>query len=137
MPRLPSGFVDGVEGLVSGVGAVLLVAIAVAAALLVGGLVLLVARTGRRSGDESEGLLLQVYTPMLRWSLRHRLVALLLALLAFGGGLGLVRFLPVAFFPPSGERLLIADVGCPRAQPWKRRATSCAPSKTSCNKTRP
>jgi UDP-N-acetylmuramyl pentapeptide phosphotransferase/UDP-N-acetylglucosamine-1-phosphate transferase len=37
MPRLPSGFVDGVEGLVSGVGAVLLGAIAVAAALLVGG----------------------------------------------------------------------------------------------------
>jgi HAE1 family hydrophobic/amphiphilic exporter-1 len=113
MPRLPSGFVDGVDGLVSGVGAVLLVAIAVAAALLVVGLVLLVARTGRRSGDESEGLLLRVYTPMLRWSLRHGLVVLLLALLAFGGGLGLVRFLPVAFFPPSEERLLIADVELP------------------------
>ena len=50
---------------------------------------------------------------MLRWSLRHRLVVLLLALLAFGGGLGLVRFLPVTFFPPSEERLLIADVELP------------------------
>jgi HAE1 family hydrophobic/amphiphilic exporter-1 len=47
---------------------------------------------------------------MLRWSLRHRLAVLLLALLAFGGGLGLVRLLPVTFFPPSEERLLIADV---------------------------
>jgi HAE1 family hydrophobic/amphiphilic exporter-1 len=50
---------------------------------------------------------------MLRWSLRHRLVVLLLALLAFAGGLGLVRFLPVTFFPPSEERLLIADVELP------------------------
>src|SRR5215213_11606820 len=38
---------------------------------------------------------------------------LLLALLTFAGGLGLVRFLPVTFFPPSEERLLIADVELP------------------------
>jgi len=113
MPGLPSGFVDGVDGLVSGIGAVLLVVIAVAAALLVVGLILLVSRAGRSDGGESEGLLLRIYTPMLRWSLRHRLVVLLLALLAFGGGLGLVRFLPVTFFPPSEERLLIADVELP------------------------
>ena len=77
------------------------------------GLILLVSRAGRSGGEESEGLLLRIYTPMLRWSLRHRLVVLLLALLAFGGGLGLVRFLPVTFFPPSEERLLIADVELP------------------------
>jgi HAE1 family hydrophobic/amphiphilic exporter-1 len=113
MPGLPSSFVDGVDGLVSGVGAVLLVVIVVAAALLVAGLVLLAARAGSSGGDRSEGLLLRIYTPMLRWGLRHRLVVLLLALLAFGGGLGLVRFLPVTFFPPSEERLLIADVELP------------------------
>src|SRR5215216_4830856 len=68
------------------------------------------------SEDKSEqrpGLLLRLYTPMLRWSLHHRLAVLLLALLAFAGGLGLVRLLPVTFFPPSEERLLIADVGLP------------------------
>src|SRR5829696_320845 len=114
MPGLPAGFVDGADGLVSGVGVVLLVVMAVAAALLVVGLVLLVGRAGQRSGgDEPEGLLLRVYAPMLRWSLRHRLVVLLLALVAFGGGLGLVAFLPVTFFPPSEERLLIADVELP------------------------
>src|SRR5215217_6704420 len=112
-PGLPPGFVSGVDGLVSGVGAVLLGVIAVAAALLIVGLVVLVARAGRRSGGQSEGLLLRIYTPLLRWSLRHRLVVLLLALLAFAGGLGLVRFLPVTFFPPSEERLLIADVELP------------------------
>jgi HAE1 family hydrophobic/amphiphilic exporter-1 len=112
-PGLPPGFVSGVDGIVSGVGAVLLGVIAVGTALLLVGLVVLVARVGRRSGGESEGLLLRIYTPLLRWSLRHRLVVLLLALLAFAGGLGLVRFLPVTFFPPSEERLLIADVELP------------------------
>jgi HAE1 family hydrophobic/amphiphilic exporter-1 len=113
MPGLPSGFIDAVDGLVAGFGAVLLVAIAVAAALLLVGLIVLVFRAGSSGGGESEGLLLRIYTPMLRWSLRHRFVVLLLALLAFGGGLGLVRFLPVTFFPPSEERLLIADVELP------------------------
>jgi HAE1 family hydrophobic/amphiphilic exporter-1 len=113
MPGLPSSFTSGVDGLVSGIGAVLLIVIAVAAALLVVGLILLVSRAGRSGGGDSEGLLLRIYTPMLRWSLRHRLVVLLLALVAFGGGLGLVRFLPVTFFPPSEERLLIADVELP------------------------
>jgi hydrophobic/amphiphilic exporter-1 (mainly G- bacteria), HAE1 family len=113
MPGLPSSFIDSVDGLVSGVGVVFLIVIAVAAALLIVGLILLIARAGRSGGDESDGILLWVYTPMLRWSLRHRLVVLLLALLAFGGGLGLVRFLPVTFFPPSEERLLIADVELP------------------------
>jgi HAE1 family hydrophobic/amphiphilic exporter-1 len=69
--------------------------------------------SGRRSGGEPDGLLLGVYTPMLRWGLRHRLAVLLLALLTFAGGLGLVRFLPVTFFPPSEERLLVADVELP------------------------
>src|SRR5215213_1660924 len=112
-PGLPPGFVSGVDGLVSGVGAVLLGVIAVAAALLIVGLVLIVFLAARRTGGESDGLILRIYTPMLRWSLRHRLAVLLLALLAFGGGLGLVRFLPVTFFPPSEERLLIADVELP------------------------
>ncbi|HEX5701502.1 MAG TPA: efflux RND transporter permease subunit [Rubrobacter sp.] len=69
--------------------------------------------SGRRSGGEPDGLLLRLYTPMLRWSLRHRLAVLLLALLTFAGGLGLVQFLPVTFFPPSEERLLVADVELP------------------------
>jgi HAE1 family hydrophobic/amphiphilic exporter-1 len=124
IPGLPADYVDGVNGLVSGVGAALAIAIAaiaIAAVMLIVGLTLLVGRAGSSGGEEagssggeaSDGVLLQIYTPMLRWCLRHRLVVLLLALLAFGGGLGLVRFLPVTFFPPSEERLLIADVELP------------------------
>jgi HAE1 family hydrophobic/amphiphilic exporter-1 len=77
-------------------------------------------RTNEDQNEDSEhestrraGLLLRLYTPMLRWSLRHRLAVLLLALLTFAGGLGLVRFLPVTFFPTSEERLLVADVELP------------------------
>jgi hydrophobic/amphiphilic exporter-1 (mainly G- bacteria), HAE1 family len=116
VPWLPAGFVDAVDGFVSGIGPgspIFLSVVAVVGVLLLLGLVLLVVRAARRSGGESEGLLVRIYTPMLRWSLRHRLAVLLLALLAFAGGLGLVQLLPVSFFPPSEERLLVADVELP------------------------
>jgi multidrug efflux pump subunit AcrB len=113
VPGLPSNFVERVDGFVSGIGPGSAVLLAALVALLVIGLVLIVFLASRRSGGESDGLLLRLYTPMLRWSLRHRLAVLLLALLTFAGGLGLVRFLPVTFFPPSEERLLVADVELP------------------------
>jgi hydrophobic/amphiphilic exporter-1 (mainly G- bacteria), HAE1 family len=116
VPGLPAGFVDAVDGFVSGIGPgspIFLSVVAVVGVLLLLGLVLLVVRAARRSGGESEGLLVRIYSPMLRWSLRHRLAVLLLALLAFAGGLGLVQLLPVSFFPPSEERLLVADVELP------------------------
>jgi HAE1 family hydrophobic/amphiphilic exporter-1 len=111
VPGLPSGFARRVNEFVSGMGSPIFLAVVVA--LLVVGTVLVVVVTARRSSGESDGLLLRLYTPMLRWSLRHRLAVLLLAFLTFAGGLGLVRFLPVTFFPPSEERLLIADVELP------------------------
>src|SRR5215203_3713660 len=73
------------------------------------------------------GLPLWLYTPMLRWSLRHRLAVLLLALIAFAGGLGLVRFLPVTFFPPSEERLLVADVELPAGTALERTSEKLRP----------
>src|SRR5829696_8030199 len=78
-------------------------------------------------GTQRAGLLLRLYTPMLRWSLRHRLAVLLLAFLAFAGGLGLVRFLPVTFFPPSEERLLIADVELPAGTALERTSEELHP----------
>ena len=81
----------------------------------------------QRFGGESDGLLLRLYTPMLRWGLRHRMAVLLLALLTFAGGLGLVRFLPVTFFPPSEERLLIADVELPAGTALERTSEKLRP----------
>jgi len=134
LPGLPSGFVEGVEGFVAGIGpdsTALFAVVGVVVALVLVGIVLLVARAARRSGEESEGLLLRIYTPMLRWSLRHRLVVLLLALVVFAGGLGLVRFLPVAFFPPSEERLLIADVELPTGTALEKASDRLGPFEDS------
>jgi HAE1 family hydrophobic/amphiphilic exporter-1 len=83
--------------------------------------------TPEQENRQRAGLLLRLYTPMLRWSLRHRLAVLLLALLAFAGGLGLVRFLPVAFFPPSEERLLVADVELPAGTALERTSEKLRP----------
>jgi len=125
VPGLPSGFVEGVNGFVSGMGSPAFLAAVVAP--LVVGVVLIVFLATRRAGGGSDGLLLRIYAPMLRWSLRHRLAVLLLALLAFGGGLGLVRFLPVTFFPPSEERLLIADVELPAGTALERTSQELHP----------
>jgi len=113
VPGLPAGSVDAGDGFVSGIdpdSPVFLVGAGVIGASLLLGLVLLAVRAARRAGGEADGLLVRLYTPMLRWSLRHRLAVLVLALAAFAGGLGLVQLLPVSFFPPSEERLLVADV---------------------------
>ena len=76
----------------------------------------------RAQGPDGEGLLVALYTPALRWSLRHRLLVVVLALGAFIGGLGAIPFLAVSFFPPSEERLLQATVELPAGTPLERTA---------------
>jgi hydrophobic/amphiphilic exporter-1 (mainly G- bacteria), HAE1 family len=124
---IPSGAVDQLSGIADGVrdfvatvdtgSPVFLVVAGAVAALLILGLALLAVRAARRSSarrdGSSEGLLVALYAPLLRWSLRHRLAVLLLALLAFVGGLAAIPFLAVSFFPPSEERLLQATVELP------------------------
>ena len=62
---------------------------------------------------ENDGRLVRLYTPALRFSLRHRGAVLLAALVVFVGGLGMASALPTEFLPPSEQRLLIADVELP------------------------
>ena len=69
-------------------------------------------RQGRRS-EGDDGLLGAIYVPALRWSLRHRFAVVVLAILAFIGGLAAIPFLAVSFFPPSEERLLQATAELP------------------------
>ncbi|HEV2744934.1 MAG TPA: efflux RND transporter permease subunit, partial [Rubrobacter sp.] len=127
VPGLPAGVVDALEGIADAVrGAVagvdtgspvFLAAAGVVAAVLIVGLALLAARAARRSaargGGSGDGMLVELYAPLLRWSLRHRLAVLVLALLAFVGGLAAIPFLAVSFFPPSEERLLQASAELP------------------------
>jgi len=127
VPGLPAGVVDAlggiadaVRGAVAGVDTgspVFLVAAGAVAAVLILVLAILAVRAARRSaargGGPGDGMLVELYAPLLRWSLRHRLAVLLLALLAFVGGLAAIPFLAVSFFPPSEERLLQATVELP------------------------
>ena len=84
------------------------------AAILILGLAILAVRAVRQDeGGEEGGWLVALYTPVLRWGLRHRPSVLFLALLAFGGGLATIPFLAVSFFPPSEERLFQATVELP------------------------
>ncbi|AHY47814.1 AcrB/AcrD/AcrF family [Rubrobacter radiotolerans] len=94
------------------------------AGLLAVGLVLFIVRLSRgtagsdESGADEEaaparrrgGGMVGLYTPMLLWSLRHRALVILFAFIAFAGGLAVIPFLSVSFFPPSEERLLSAQV---------------------------
>jgi hydrophobic/amphiphilic exporter-1 (mainly G- bacteria), HAE1 family len=76
----------------------------------------------RAEGQGGEGLLVALYTPALRWSLRHRLLVAVLALGAFIGGLGAIPFLAISFFPPSEERLLQATAELPAGTSLERTA---------------
>ena len=70
--------------------------------------------TGRPDEDQNDdGRLVGIYTPALRWSLGHRAVVLLGALVLFAGGIVAAFFLPVSFFPPSEARLVVADAELP------------------------
>ncbi len=115
-----TGLVATDLGSSSDAGVPLVVAVVLAVALILG-LAALLARAlrggtdnagGRGGGGrgEEDGFLVNLYTPALLWSLRHRVAILLLAFLVFIGGLGAAYLLPVSFFPPGEERLLIADV---------------------------
>ena len=93
-------------------------AAAALAAILAVGLVAFLVRQSRGGDDRPseassgsrDGILVGIYTPMLWWSLRHRAVVAILAVVAFVGGLAIIPFLAVSFFPPSEERLLNAQI---------------------------
>jgi multidrug efflux pump subunit AcrB len=108
--------VDAVAGVDTGSPVFLAVAVGLAALLILVSAFFAVraARRGRgRRAESAPGLLDFLYAPALRWSLRHRLVVVVLAVLAFVSGLAAIPFLAVSFFPPSEERLLQATAELP------------------------
>ena len=59
----------------------------------------------------------RAYTPALRWSLRHKAVTLLAALIATIAGFGLVAFIPVNLFPTGADRFLNIVMTLPPGTP--------------------
>lgn len=100
---------------------VVLIGAALLAVALAVGLVLFLINLTRSDSDRGENGsnshangrssgMTGIYTSMLWWSLRNRALVIVFAVVAFAGGLAVIPFLSVSFFPPSEERLLSAQV---------------------------
>ena len=55
----------------------------------------------------------RAYTPILVWSLRHKLATLLSAFVITLGSLGLIAVIPITLFPSGGQRFLAIDLTLP------------------------
>ena len=62
---------------------------------------------------EKETWMQRAYTPVLRWSLGHKAVTLIAALVITVASLGLTAFIPVTLFPAGGDRFLTIDMALP------------------------
>ncbi len=58
---------------------------------------------GAQRGEQHETFLQRVYTPILRWSLTHRLITIGLAAVLFIGTLGLLTVVPTTLLPEEEE----------------------------------
>ena len=63
--------------------------------------------------DERETFLQRAYTPILRWSLGHKALTLLAAVVIFIGSLGLLPFIPQSFLPGFGQNVLTVEMTLP------------------------
>ena len=59
----------------------------------------------------------RVYTPVLRWSLSHKLITLVAALVVTVASLGLVATIPINLFSSSGPRYVTIDMSLPPGTP--------------------
>ncbi|MGF1472968.1 MAG: efflux RND transporter permease subunit [Rubrobacteraceae bacterium] len=69
--------------------------------------------SGDGQSHESQGWLVRLYTPALRWSLSHRWVVLAVAGVLFVAGLSLATLLPQIFFPESESDSYLAEIELP------------------------
>ena len=62
---------------------------------------------------ERETWMQRAYEPVLRWSLRHKAITLVTAVVLTVGSLGLMAFIPVNLFSSGGDRFLQIDMTMP------------------------
>ena len=58
-------------------------------------------------------LLQRIYQPVLAWSLRHKLPAVLAAIVITGSSLGLVFVIPITLFPSAAPQFVVIDAELP------------------------
>ena len=68
---------------------------------------------GAGSRANNETWMQRAYTPVLLWSLRHKLATLVLAVTLTIGSLGLLAVIPITLFPSGGQRFISVQVALP------------------------
>lgn len=79
------------------------------------------------TGEGDETRLQRLYTPILRWSLAHKLYTLLAALAIFIGSLALLPLIPKTFLPGGGEGFLTAQMILPQGTTMETMLASDGP----------
>jgi HAE1 family hydrophobic/amphiphilic exporter-1 len=118
---LPMGFVGGITGVFFRPFALAVVFAMLASLVVALTVVPVLARfligsrqVGQRQAQAAQLPALQrVYTPVLAWSLRHRVWTLLLTAIVFGSSLGLLAVIPRTFLAQGGENRFIVSVSPP------------------------
>ena len=78
------------------------------------------------AGEEEDDTFVQetwmqrVYTPIIRWTLRHKAITLLGAFALTAGSMGLTYFIPVTLFPGGGDRFVQIELSLPPGTPPDR-----------------
>ena len=62
----------------------------------------------------------RLYTPIIKWTLRHKAITLVAAFALTIGSMGLTYFIPVTLFPSGGDRLVQIELSLPPGTPPDR-----------------
>ena len=62
----------------------------------------------------------RLYTPIIKWTLRHKAITLLGAFALTAGSMGLTYFIPVTLFPSGADRFLQIELSLPPGTPPNR-----------------
>ena len=62
----------------------------------------------------------RVYTPIIKWTLRHKAITLVGAFVLTAGSMGLTYFIPVTLFPGGGDRFVQIELSLPPGTPPDR-----------------
>ena len=78
------------------------------------------------AGEEDDDVFVQetwmqrLYTPIIRWTLRHKAITLVGAFALTAGSMGLTYFIPVTLFPGGGDRFVQIELSLPPGTPPDR-----------------
>ena len=78
------------------------------------------------AGEEEDDTFVQetwmqrLYTPIIKWTLRHKAITLVGAFVLTAGSMGLTYFIPVTLFPGGGDRFVQIELSLPPGTPPDR-----------------